>query len=64
MATREELFNAVRLIKEHCQKTVCCYMAHPQWDCPLYDRKHDRCITGGTPPEIWDGPEEGGGEDG
>jgi len=61
MATRDELFAAVRLIKEHCQKTVCYCGAH--WACPLYDRKYDRCITGGTPPEVWPDP-EGGGEDG
>ena len=64
MASKEELYKAVQLIKEHCKKTVCYYKAHPQWDCPLYDRQNDQCVTEGTVPEEWPDPEEGGGEGG
>lgn len=62
MATREELFAAVRLIKWHCRQTVCYCKTH--WTCPLYDRQYDICITKRTAPEEWPDPEEGGGEDG
>lgn len=57
MATKEELFAAVRLIKEHCDSMAeesCC-------DCPL-NSVCDLCFVG--IPDKWPDPEEGGGEDG
>jgi hypothetical protein len=52
MATREELFAAVRLIKKHCDSMngkACC-------DCPLHPIC-DRCFIG--IPDEWPDPEEG-----
>ena len=57
MATKEELFKAVRLIKEHCvsmAEEACC-------DCHLQS-VCNRCFIG--IPDEWPDPEEGGGEDG
>lgn len=58
MATKEELFAAVRLIKEHCDsmgERAC-------RDCPLTIAICNRCFIG--IPDEWPDPEEGGGEDG
>lgn len=58
MATREELFNAVRLIKDHCDS-----MAEKACsNCPLNSTICNRCFIG--IPDQWPDPEEGGGEDG
>ena len=53
MATKEELFKAVRLIKEHCvsmAEEACC-------DCPLQS-VCNRCFIG--IPDEWPDPEGGG----
>lgn len=55
MATKEELFEAVRLIKEHCAS-----MAKEAWcDCFLQS-VCSRCFIG--IPDEWPDPEEGGGD--
>lgn len=57
MATKEELFEAVRLIKEHCDSMaeISCFQCHLKSVC-------NRCFIG--IPDEWPDPEEGGGEDG
>ena len=57
MATKEELFKAVRTIKEYCDSMSekSCYL------CPVR-RICERCFVG--IPDEWPDPEEGGGEDG
>lgn len=57
-ATREELFAAVRLIKEHCARRM---TAEACYDC-LLQSVCNRCFVG--IPDKWPDPEEGGGEDG
>lgn len=57
MATKEELFAAVRLIKEHC-KLYTEYERH--LNCPLL-RTCIRCFD--ETPQEWPDPEEGGGEE-
>lgn len=64
MATREDLFEAVRLIKEHCKEqdeisSNSC--VRDDYKCPLWSLCF---ITLGVPPSNWPDPEEGGGEDG
>ena len=60
MATKEELFAAVRLIKEHCHGTKC----HED-KCPLIAVCEVVCGNGMAPsPCSWPDPEEGGDEDG
>jgi hypothetical protein len=60
MATKEELFAAVRLIKEHCRGT--------KWygdKCPLIVVCEVACGNGIAPlPCRWPDPEEGGGKNG
>lgn len=58
MAAREELFAAVRLIKEHCKlyTEYECFL-----ECPLLPTCN-RCFV--ETPQEWPDPEEGGGEDG
>lgn len=58
MATKEELFEAVRLIKEHCKlyTEYECLL-----NCPLL-QTCNRCFV--ETPQEWPDPEEGGGEDG
>lgn len=58
MATKEELFAAVRLIKEHCESVDWCR------DCPLSYDKGRLCLLYKSAPCEWPDPEEGGGEDG
>lgn len=61
MATKEELFAAVRLIRSHC--TWCDFCR----DCPLSDNKGKNCklfFSCKTAPCDWPDPEEGGGENG
>lgn len=57
--TKEELFAAVRLIKEHCTERQDCTSVKR---CPIIDW----CIRANPDinPEEWPDPEEGGGEDG
>ena len=59
MATREELFEAVRLLRKHCRETECN-------ECVLKTLCHngDRDCIGDSSPYFWPDPEEGGGEDG
>jgi len=64
MATKEELFAAVRLIKEHCieqdeiDPNAC---VRDDYKCPLWIW----CFKNGKKtPNQWPDPEEGGGEDG
>lgn len=56
MATKEELFKAVRLIHKHCVslKFGCC-------GCPLNDWCDEEYGNrGGPSPDQWPDPEEGG----
>lgn len=59
MATKEELFAAVRLLKKHCRESVCS-------KCVLKTLCHDddRDCIGDSSPHFWPAPEEGGYEDG
>lgn len=54
MATKEELFEAVRTIKEHCKNYLLCGE-----NCPLYNY----CDVDGAfrqcSPRFWPDPEEG-----
>ena len=55
MVTKEELFAAVRLIKEHCYRTKC--FADK---CPLIAVCEVVCGNGMAPsPSAWPDPEEG-----
>lgn len=56
METKEELFAAVRLIKEHCKDTRIA-------DCVFYCHLHRWCRLAQTTPQEWPDPEEGGGEE-
>lgn len=56
MATKEELFAAVRLIKQHCEEHDSEYCRH---ECPFSDDCGDYFV--GVPGEWYD-PEEGGGK--
>lgn len=59
MATKEELFQAVRLIKEHCEKVRSC--VSDVYKCPIWNW----CRTNTKfDPENWTVPKEGGGKDG
>lgn len=61
MATKEELFSAVRLIKEHCEnkaKKFCTGCALFDW---CLDRINNKSLC---TPQWWADPEEGGREDG
>lgn len=63
MVTREELFAAVRLIKEHCIKqdeinpNSC---VRDDYKCPLWSLCF---LTLGMPPSNWPDLEEGGGDE-
>lgn len=64
MATKEELFNAVRLIKEHCKEQdkidpISC--VRKDYKCPLWNWCFENSVK---TPNRWPDPEEGGGEDG
>jgi len=59
MATKEELFAAVRLISNHCalQGNDCS-------ECPLFDWCERTAHFGlSTVPDEWPDPEEGGGKE-
>lgn len=57
MATREELYKAVRLIKEHCK-------LHTEYECFLECPLKEMCAECFNElPEKWPDPEEGGGEE-
>lgn len=58
MATKEELFAAVRLIMQHCKEHDSEYCRH---ECPFADNCGYYFV--GVPGD-WPDPEEGGGEDG
>lgn len=60
MATKEELFAAVRLIHKHCisLKFGCRGCPLNDWCDEEYDNRD------GASPDQWPDPEEGGGEDG
>lgn len=58
MATKKELFAAVRLIKQHCKEHDSEYCRH---ECPFSDDCGYYFI--GVPGD-WEDPEEVGGEDG
>lgn len=54
MATREELYKAVRLLSKHCRESSC-------YECALNTLCHNNeyCI-GNSAPTFWPDPEEGG----
>ena len=58
MVTKEELFAAVRLIKQHCKEHDCEYCRH---ECPFCDD----CVNyfAGAPCN-WNDPKEWSGKDG
>lgn len=61
MATREELFAAVRLLRDYCRgRKIPCV------DCVLWDfcKRGNDTNQGFSTPYFWPDPEEGGGEDG
>lgn len=59
MATKEELFKAVRTIKQYCEKSDGCgYCDGYAWCVAM------RQGGGLNTPNRWPDPEEGGGEDG
>ena len=55
MDNNDELFKAIRLIKEHCNSLERCAECHIRLWC--WDNTSDQ-------PFGWPDPEEGGGEDG
>lgn len=65
MATKEELFAAVRMIKEHCKKQTVCIRRSKYGNekCVLAGMR-GVCVCYGASPFVWPDPEEGGGEDG
>lgn len=62
MATKEELFAAILLLKEFCKNQPICGRDQ---SCQLWGwccRNSEK--TGWNSPDRWPDPEEGGGEDG
>ena len=69
MATKEELFAAVRTLKQHCINygnygNISCGRFKDKPGCPLENFCYNGDMFEQLAPSEWPDPEEGGGEDG
>jgi hypothetical protein len=64
MATKEELYKAVRTIKDYCKSRDKCIVL-PKDSCPFFTQFGSTwCVLDNCVPCSWPDSEEGGGEDG